>query len=505
MKKAAKKDDDKRTYILLKKIRIKELKGLKDCTITLDTNKRLTAIMGVNGAGKSTIIHALACCFAPDDRIKERHALGERRRFSCFFPPSTDATWQNSEFSLVYDQLTGDGVCKKSDEEKIYKKSFDRWTPRYDRQPIRDTMYLGISTCLPEIETFNKPRANYTSKDREDKKDKAIVEQASWILNKKYEKLTINKIDEKHSLTGVKTEAINYSSLSMGAGEQRVFKILETINRAYDYSLILIDEIDLLMHSEALKRLVKKLYEIATEKNLQIIFTTHSLVMDELKDIVDIKYIDSIPEKTIIYDGITTLAKRKLTGKVCRPIKIYVEDEFAKRIAETVALDLSMKQKVEITTYGAAKNAFSLAASMIIKNEDIDNTLILLDGDVYRSADDKKKQIENVFSGTETDADEKRAKAVALISEFKLPEGIRPEKFLHDLICQSEDEGEIIESAKGIVAVNDSHDWVNQIADEIDDCSDIIMDRIVQAASHVAGWKEYVYPVIEWLEQRRDI
>ena len=461
--------------------------------------------MGVNGVGKSTIIHALACCFAPDDRIKNRVVLGERRKFSCFFPPSTDATWKNSEFSLVYDLFTDDGTCKKSDEEKVYSKSVDRWTPRYDRQPVRDTFYLGISTCLPDIESFNKSRADYTSEERSDKKVSAIIAQASWILNKDYEGMTINSIDARHRLPGVKTKEIAYSSLSMGAGEQRVFKILEIMNQAYPYSLILIDEIDLLMHSEALKRLVKKMFEIATEKNLQVIFTTHSLVMDEMKDIVDIKYLDNVPGKTIVYNGITTLAKRKLTGDTYKPIKIYVEDELAKRIVESVAYGMNIKQKVEVSTYGAAVNAFSLAASAVIRNENTDNTLILLDGDVYNTFDDKMGQMKKVLSGTETIANERREKALSIVGEFDLPEGTRPEKFLHDLLCQCEDGGEIIEAAKGIIAVENSHDWINQIAYEIDDHSDIIMDHIVQEASKASGWSDYIRPVAEWLEQRKDI
>ena len=37
------------------------LKGLKD--IRIDFSDTLTAIMGVNGAGKTTVIHALACVF----------------------------------------------------------------------------------------------------------------------------------------------------------------------------------------------------------------------------------------------------------------------------------------------------------------------------------------------------------------------------------------------------------------------------------------------------------
>lgn len=45
----------------LKSAHFINLKGLKN--VTLNFEKRLTAIMGVNGSGKTTVIHALACAY----------------------------------------------------------------------------------------------------------------------------------------------------------------------------------------------------------------------------------------------------------------------------------------------------------------------------------------------------------------------------------------------------------------------------------------------------------
>lgn len=47
----------------LMNIHVDNLKGLKN--LDIDFDKNLTAIMGVNGVGKSTIIHALACIYRP--------------------------------------------------------------------------------------------------------------------------------------------------------------------------------------------------------------------------------------------------------------------------------------------------------------------------------------------------------------------------------------------------------------------------------------------------------
>ena len=52
--------------------------------------------MGVNGSGKTTVIHALACAYQPDEDGK-----GENHRFPEFFVPNTDSLWKGSEFTVA--------------------------------------------------------------------------------------------------------------------------------------------------------------------------------------------------------------------------------------------------------------------------------------------------------------------------------------------------------------------------------------------------------------------
>ena len=89
-----------------------KLKGLKN--VHIDFSESLTAIMGVNGSGKTTVIHALACAFSPEEN-------GYDYKFSYFFPPNTDSRWAGSNFSLLFEGEDGRQI------EKKYLKQKDRW------------------------------------------------------------------------------------------------------------------------------------------------------------------------------------------------------------------------------------------------------------------------------------------------------------------------------------------------------------------------------------------
>ena len=296
MKKRRKKKENQKIVFPKHKItniNIENLKGIKN--LDIEINRPLTAIMGVNGAGKSTIIHALACIYTP-------YAKGDNYKFSFFFTPNSDFDWKDSKFNIIY---YDENLQKNINRE--YKKGGDRWSPRYVDRPKRDTYYIGIETCIPEIEKERQQSFIRFSKDIiNDDIANRIIRDAAYVLNKDYTTLTANKTKKKEML-GVNTKSgLGYSSLSMGAGEQRVLKILKTIHSVDTYSLILIDEIDVLLHVKALKRLIERVYDVASKRKLQIIFTTHSLEILKLREYVDIKYIEQTERKTMIYDYINS-------------------------------------------------------------------------------------------------------------------------------------------------------------------------------------------------------
>ena len=478
----------------------KKLKGLEDVKIVF--TKPLTAIIGVNGCGKTTIIHALACAYQPTD---EGH--GENHRFPEFFIPNTDALWQGSEFTIENEKKNSNQVILKT-----YKKSLDRWMPSYDSRPRRNVYYIGIDTCLHEIEKKTTlTRISYSSMYKNDDQSTKVINTAGGILNIPYKMLLENTFKKKH-FNGVELDCgLKYSSLSMGTGEQRTIKILRTVLNAEKHSLILIDEIDLLLHISALRALIKELYKIAKSNELQIIFTTHSLEMANLTNFVGIQYLykingDGITAKSFVYDSINTDLIYNLIGECQRPLKIFVEDNLAKCIINQTLRIFNMKSKADVIIYGSASNAFTIAAAEIIKKSNYNDVLVVLDGDVYSSDDEKEKQINRKLSGNEQYGDDKRKKALSLIKQFNLLNKVKPEEFFFGLLKKYVNkEDEIYKAALNMNAVNDSHDWINKICIKLNESEEILISKIISFSKESEEWQKYIQPIGEWLESKKSI
>lgn len=477
--------------IQLKKIYIEKLKNLEKMEIIFD--KRLTAIMGVNGAGKSTILHALACTYS-------KYSKGEDYKFSYFFTPNPDALWNNSSLTVTnFDENVGRILTKN------YKKNERRWAD-YSSRPTRDIYYFGIDSCIPEIEKEKKTSfINYVSNNDTRKHAKEVLANAAYVLQKNYTQLLSNSSSSK-TYIGVHTEnGLKYSSLSMGAGEQRVIKLLQTAYDAHQYSLILIDEIDLLLHVDALKKLIEVLAGIAEKKKIQFVFTTHSLAMQDLLEFVDIKYIEHDGEKILIYDTIKPDLLFELSGERKKDYQIYVEDKLAEAIVKKLLKELQMQKYVSVIRYGSITNSFIIAAQKVIVGENTDNILIVTDGDDFVTNEEKYEQMKKKWSGTEKGKEEDWNKAISLITQFNLPKNTPPEKYVHSLLTELSIDSEIVGIAKRMTAVNgDSHKWIGDIVEQIGDEKETLTE-IMDLISHHQDWDKYTENVKTWLQAKKEL
>jgi hypothetical protein len=210
--------------------------------------------MGANCSGKTTVLHALACAFSPSTADEIGY------KFPQFFTPNSDSLWAGSDFEVQHSyrqkEIEFNSVITR------YTKAHDRWNPKYDRRPIRTVRYLSIRESVPEIESLNKSAmVHYTKASLIDDVSNEIRQAAGEILNRSYDLLHTVKYQSRGRETiGVTVGPLSYAALSMSSGEQRVFRILRTVFTAPKYALILIDEIDLFLHQDALASLLDKLF-----------------------------------------------------------------------------------------------------------------------------------------------------------------------------------------------------------------------------------------------------
>jgi len=483
-------------------LKISRLKNLFDVEIRFDPDRPLTAIMGPNGFGKSTILHALASCFSPPVK-----SIGEDYKFTDFFPNTPHGSWSGSDYNVIHRFREG-----KTEGTASFRvtKGTGAWVTNPGTRPEREVYLFGVKTAVPKIETTSKKETiTYKTEELNDKISKEVLEKVGFVLNRSYGKQH-NNIAEDDTYIGVEFGGVNYSALSMGAGEQRVFHLLRAIITANKYALILIDEIDLLMHSHALDRLLIVINEYAQKKGLQVIFTTHRENILENDTFIAYRHLYQSPispPKTFCFNETKPEAITRLTVKPHRPLFVACEDDVSKKIVEKVASQEALRHFTEISCFGAADNCFTMIAALMLKGDSLQNSIFIIDGDRYETDILKENRMEQVLTGNHPTDIKRRQTALSYVRQYRPPEVEPPEKRLHSLISslphsEENEVNEVIDAAQQVVAVNNDHEYVDKIIEILGDTRETGLNKIVAAAAKASGWNTYVYPLTDWFKSK---
>ena len=480
----------------LKSVYYHQLKNLVDLDLNLE-GKEVTGIFGPNGYGKSTILHSLLCLYQAQKGSTDH-------RFSDFFKTDADFNYVGSKIEMNY--VFEDATHTVQHKTKLFHKRSDHWIRSYSERPARPVYYIGIETCVPNIETEKDKRQQIkTVKDAAVviAKKAEILRSASYIMNRQYADVYFSKSSKKGSsyLTYEMSDGLKYKSLSMGAGEQRLFKILKTVYDAPQYSLIIIDEIDLTMHTAALNKLMEELVRIAQDRHLQIVFTSHREDLTRRSDI-NVRHIFQTATKTMCLHESTPECIDRMTGVASRTLHIFVEDDLAETIVSKCLQQKNINKRAVIHIFGSAFNAFVVAAGFHINNTLDAKMLIVIDGDRYRTDDEKREQMEKVYTGNEPDKNAKRAEALSHITQFIIPEGRTPEEYIWESLNASTSDNEIIAAAKSIHAVVDKHSYVDLIIDNLGIDRKVALDRIIGQLTQEPCWNGYVRNILDWMDAR---
>lgn len=358
-----------RQYV--KRVELKRVRGFVDETI--EYRYPVTALIGTNGGGKSTILGATALAYKT---VKP----------SQFFPKSfagddSMSDWQ-IEIELVDKPINNSQKIRRS-------ARFTQLKWRRDDLPERHVEYIEIQRTVPagELSKFRKFIGQKSGEIETNDLTDETIKYATAILDKDISDYkSVNFKSRPSEKLYIGTSGLNkYSQFHFGAGEASIIQTVDRIERSPDNSLILIEEVENGLHPIAVRLFVDYLQSVAKRKRLQVVFTTHS------QDAVD-----QLPAEGIwacinskIWNGKLSIESlRAVSGQVDKKIVLFVEDKFAQEWVENAARRYANDLVEVLGVYPAGGYPSCLTVTAHHNNNPVtkEKALVLVDGDMYDPA-----------------------------------------------------------------------------------------------------------------------
>jgi len=362
-------------YLL--KINIERARSFDKKSISFDFP--VTALVGPNGGGKTTLLGAAACVYTP---LKPSLFFAKSGKF--------DSSMKNWRFE--YEVI--DRQMRQSDSvRRTVKFKNLRWS----REALpREVLHIGVSRTVPlterpDMKRYTGERFSVPDDQIEPLKQEA-VNAIGKILGKDFSKFKTVTVDKKGAITILAGQTKNgdaYSEFHFGAGESSIIRIVQALESVAENALVLIEEIENGLHPLATMRLVEYLVDLAERRKLQAIFTTHS--NDALAPLPD-KAIWSAINGNLYQGKLDIASLRAIGGQINSRLAIFVEDKFAKswveeslRNCKNVALDT-----IEVHALEGDGTALRVHLDHNI-DPSIDNVSIcILDGDSRHEKNESK-------------------------------------------------------------------------------------------------------------------
>jgi predicted ATPase len=403
-------------------MRLERFRQFKGARITFDFP--VTAIIGPNGGGKSTILGAAMCAYseAIPKYVFRRSKVGDE----------TMDGWI-AEFDLIDKELDPKGTLRST-----LTLTADEW--KRSREIVRAVKVFSINRTVPAIENPEFSHRRKLSVGTDKKRDgevtlttekvadiSSVRAEAEKILGRSLEKFDLYKLTFKTVFQRVKSRLVrtevqdngtilemrekamganpptirtsqafmfvghngvcSYSEFNFGSGEASVIRTVAAMEAMPDNSLIVIEEIENGLHPLAVKRMVEYLIDFAKRKSGQVIFSTHS----------DYALLPLPPEAIwASFDGalrqgaLDIESLRAISGRIDKRLAIFVEDEFARNWLLAVLREMLGNSVDEIGIYSVKGDGNAKHTHLShMKNPSVAfRSFCYLDGDSQQSEDD---------------------------------------------------------------------------------------------------------------------
>ena len=313
-------------------VEIRNLKNINKLKFKLPP-KGVHILTGVNGSGKTTLLICL-------QRIGNPHA------FQTYFKTSKGEQFDDfKKARITYTDSEG--------KEATYRYSGARWRarPKRNAYTVNNFGYTQAVFLTSNEERFFVQGNELNPSNVRPAQDFFKNSLNHIFQTDKYENLRRIKLDGRGRgegrynygfvlYLGRKNGVKQYSTeKNFSLGEILLLNALYQLEEVNDNSLVLIDEIELALHPKVQIRFLKKLEEIASEKNLTVIISTHSSsLIKAAKNLIYIERDSHIGEVKCIYDCFPAIALQNVavTEEVQPDFAFFVEDDQAQYVLESL-------------------------------------------------------------------------------------------------------------------------------------------------------------------------
>jgi predicted ATPase len=255
---------------IMKSIEITCVRGISE---KIEFSWPVTAIAGTNGSGKTTVLQLCSAAYVGEQGGRN-YKLGDWIRSA--LGGETPAFNEDSSISFSF----------WNDHPTLtipYQKVRTRWGYPRHSNPIRHVDFFGITTFAPRIE--RRDRTHVFKSQLEIKASKKfnveLLESISTVLGVPYPEGSMHQVGLPKGvwsdyLPQVKRGDHIYGEPHMGAGEQKVIRLIQALEAVPSSSLILLEEPEITLHPDAQRGLAWYLMSVARRKGHQIIVATHS-------------------------------------------------------------------------------------------------------------------------------------------------------------------------------------------------------------------------------------
>jgi hypothetical protein len=377
----------------LRVVWLNQVRGFSGAQVAFDFP--VTALVGPNGGGKSTVLGAAACAY-------------KSIRPGMFFPKSSIGDSSMAEWSIEYDLID-----KEVNPTTTIRRSSVFRQRKWVRGEVatRSVSYFGIQRTVPagEMSQFKKlMRQSYVHASPLQPIPPEAAQQIEHILGRPVQDFQRTVVGVDDSFYVGRNRGHEYSEFHFGAGESSIIRIVTAIELLPESSLILIEEIENGLHPVATRRLVEYLISAAERRRIQAIFTTHS---NEALMMLPHEAVWACLDGSTQQGNLSIKALRAISGKVDTALAVFTEDDFAQSIVVALIRECLVDRydQIEVHAVSGDGNAVRIHRNRLDDPSARYKSICVIDGD--------SRQLENNGTGV-----------------FRLP-GSQPEAQVFNDVC----------------------------------------------------------------------